>query len=59
MLTFKQGNALKAVGLLVALVGVVLVMMLGPTFSEPERGPDIITPSMQNVPPTDTVMRVE
>jgi len=55
MLPFKRGNSLKAVGLLVALAGIVFAMTLGPTLGEPKMGPEIHLPSMENVPPSGTV----
>lgn len=52
MFTFKRGNALKATGVLVALMAMLAAMTLGPTLSEPKaQGPEINVPAMHNVPP--------
>jgi hypothetical protein len=52
MTNFKQGNALKATGVIVALVGALAVLVLAPNASGPTATlPEVDVPSMVNVPP--------
>jgi hypothetical protein len=49
----SKSNMIKVAAVLAVLVAVVLVLVLGPLSSgEPDPGPDVNLPSMQNIPPS-------
>lgn len=55
----SKSNLIKVSAVLLVLVAVVLVLVLGPLSSgEPDPGPDVNVPSMENIPPSGH-LRVE
>lgn len=52
MNTFKRGNVLKAVGLLLLMGALAAALFLGPALRRaPELGPPVRVPAMSRIPP--------
>lgn len=58
--SMSKSNLIKLVAALVVLFAIVGVLFWGPLLEgEPDPGPDIRTPSMENVPPSGTHLTIE
>jgi hypothetical protein len=54
-----KSNVAKVSLVLLGLLAVVGVLLWGPFSSEPDPGPDVHLPSMENIPPSGTHLRIE
>lgn len=54
-----KANITKIALVFVALVALVGVLLWGPLSSEPDPGPDVRLPSMENIPPSGTHLKIE
>lgn len=54
-----KSNLTKTSLVILALFAVVAVLLWGPFTSEPDPGPDVHLPSMENIPPSGTHLKIE